>query len=421
MVALLLTWVAPLWGSIPQSLAQMLAAIESDVRRLRELAEKSPATVEFISQQEANQRFEQSYAEDSDQERVAQAHLFYWALDLIERDADLQALSLANDQGSILGYYNSESKTMTLIQPEKTAPHRLTYPQKLIYAHEYAHALQDQYFDLDALRERYRDSTNFDLHLSLTALIEGDAEFIKLDYALEQWSKNQAAFERDMEAAENADNSHAEPLDLPTIFDAISHFLYVVGREFVTKLWIEDGWPGVNRAFRNRPPTTSEQIYHPMRYLAREEAIVIEAPLLNAQINDGWRLAYYDAVGEFFLRQHLMTHLSESAAARLADGWGGDRMLIFSDADNKMIRWVWYQAWDDANETKQFASNYPRFLDRRYEKGSEDGRCWVGETAHCFARISETETRISMAANRVTALAMLAFDAGAASSPPLTP
>ena len=407
LLALLLIWAAPLWGSVPPSLAQALAAIESDVRWLRELGAKSLANVEFITQAEANQRFERSYAEDGDPALMAQARLFWRALDLLAPDMDLEALALAHDQATVSGFYSSDSETMVIFMPQTPAANRLPLEQKLTYAHEYVHALQDQHFDLAALWEDIGESASFDQRLSLSALIEGDAHFVTWDYFFKLKDENSAAIERELEAWADLEE---ETLDMPPIFDAIDEFIYEVGEEFVYQLWVERDWRGVNRAFRSRPPQTSEQIYHPEKYMNKEAALEVNPPDLGRRVPEGWRLAYDDVVGEFYLRQHLQTQLSVARAKSLAKGWGGDRLRIFADEASDDLIWVWYQLWDNAKEAAQFAGDYPHFLNKRYEAESEDGQCWVGETTHCFARISETETRVSMAANPAAALALLGLD-----------
>ena len=405
LLALLLTWVAPLQGGIPPSLAQVLAAIEDDVRRLRELEAKSLSTVEFITQQEANQRFERSYAEKRDAEPMAQAQLFWRALDLVEADVDLEALSLAYDQATISGFYGSDSETMVIILPQKLAvANRLPLAQKLTYAHEYVHALQDQHFDLSALWEGIGESSSFDQRLSLSALIEGDANFVTWEYFFKLREENSAAIQREMEAWEDVED---ETRYMPAIFNAINEFVYEAGEEFVYQLWFKTHWRGVNKAFHNRLPQTSEQIYHPHKYFNKEAALEVNPPDLGPRIDEGWRLAYDDVVGEFYLRQHLLTQLSANRATVGAQGWGGDRLHIYTDAAGDGMMWVWYQLWDSAKEAAEFAGDYSHFLNLRYESESDDGQCWSGETMHCFARISETETRISMAADQETALALL--------------
>ena len=406
-IALLLILVARLVGGVASTRQYELAAIEADVRVLRELQPLSEAGMEFITQQEADRYFERIYEENNDPEQWALAKLFYQALDLIEPNADLEALSLAYDKSFIGGYYHFDSETMLVILPENPPPtNTLPLNQKLIYAHEYVHALQDQHFDLSALWERADDSDNFDSSLSLSALIEGDANFVMWDYLYELWLENPVAVERELEDWEDAADGQAAA-EVPAIFSAISQFKYDEGSDFITELRFKRGWAGVHDAFRDNPPQTSEQIYHPKKYYRGEGAIEIEPPDHSALLEEGWRLAYDNRVGEFYLRQYLKTNLYNSEAATLAKGWGGDRLQIFMSAANDEMMWVWYQVWDNDREASQFAAKYPHFLDLRYDWVDSDGRCWSGETTHCFAQINETETRISMAADRSTALALL--------------
>ena len=403
-LVLLLTLVARIRGGILPSYQYELAGIEADVRRLRQLQQTNTVRFEFITKEEADRRWDRSFAEHSEPEPDAQLLLFYRALDLIERDFDLNSATLEYTKSQTSGYYDSDAKMMVIILPEHSPlMHTLNLAQELTYVHEYAHALQDQRFDLGALAKRTSESNNLDFQLSQSALVEGDASFVTLDYLLEQWRESSAAVEHELEATKPRETAE---LDSPAILYAISEFKYEIGKDFVTELWIQRGWRGVDRAYSDNPPQTSEQILHPERYLAGEGALPVAMPEHSALIEEGWRIGYDNAVGEFILRQHLESRRL-AGSHRLADGWGGDRLRIFTSDKGEDMIWVWYQVWDSERDAREFVEGYRLFLDQRYAAESTDGQCWSSETTHCFARTSATETRITMAPDRETARALL--------------
>jgi hypothetical protein len=68
-------------------------------------------------------------------------------------------------------------------------------------------------------------------------------------------------------------------------------------------------------------PISTEQILHPARYVAgdRPDALAFESP-------GRYTVRYEDGLGEFEIRLLLQQHLGDdSAAARFAAGWDGDR------------------------------------------------------------------------------------------------
>ena len=53
------------------------------------------------------------------------------------------------------------------------------------------------------------------------------------------------------------------PPDLPAIILEERDFIYFTGWSFVDYIQYELGWEGINRAYTENPPETSEHIYHP--------------------------------------------------------------------------------------------------------------------------------------------------------------
>ena len=70
-------------------------------------------------------------------------------LGLLSPDADLHGLLVNLYAENILGYYNRQDKKMYLVSGKTT----LGPEDKVTLAHEYTHALQDQYFDLGKIQE----------------------------------------------------------------------------------------------------------------------------------------------------------------------------------------------------------------------------------------------------------------------------
>ena len=199
-----------------------------------------------------------------------------------------------------------------------------------------------------------------------------------------------------------------EPELPPAIIEAIE-FPYRQGYLFIAEVIAALGWEGVNQALRDNPPQTTEQIYHPQRYLAGEGAMPVSMPDQSEIVGAAWRRTYDGSVGEFFLRQHLQVYLPEFQADDLASGWGGDRMRIFTNEADGQLIWVLYQKWDSPHDAGEFTRGYQHLLERRYRQVSDDGLCWVAETTHCMAQVGEKETRISAAPQVETALALMAL------------
>ncbi len=387
-------------------LRAQIIEIEREVSEIRGLERLRETTLTFRSRDQiVAESAEETTSPDEDMERL---HAFYRALELIPPDLDLAQTFREYFSGNIAGYFEFEAEAITILRKPGTQYATLAIFERLLYAHEFMHVIQDQHYDLTQIWERVGESDNYDLALATEALIEGDADAVEwalADRLLTRMSDRQLSYQIRQAEQMMTVSGRSEPA--PAVIEAVFNFPYEQGRAFVESLVEHGGWEHVHLAFTSDPPQSSEQIYHPQRYLAGEAPIVVSLPDLVAIIGEGKHQVFDGVVGEFYLRQHLMTILSPSRATAAASGWGGDRLQIYKDSAADDLMWVWHLVWDGAEDAFEFAWAYRRFLDLRYDRANSDGRCWRRETTHCFARISASETRISMAADQATALALL--------------
>ena len=385
-----------------------LQAIAAIVAEVRELRPRKHTPVEFLAPQAAQEDLDLLFEYFYPADWIETYQHFLTALDLVAADIDLGALIQEFLSANVGGYYDFNADKMVVItRLDRLTSDGLALPEKVIYAHEFAHALQDQHFDLAAIRERMAIGANFDAELAHLALIEGDAMLT------EQFALQRLLYKGRGPANAEFDLGNAPPLtdEMPPIIQQAFYFPYLDGASFVSSLHRVRGWRGINRALSDHPPETTEQIIHPQRYLAQEGAKAIKLPDDSALLDEGWLRLYDGAIGEFYLRQHLQLQLEDRTVEKLADGWGGDRLRIYKHPSTGELMWLWYQVWDRVEDAAEFAEGYPKYLDARFGSGTVDGNCWRGETNRCFTRVSPTETRLSMAADRDLALALLTLDA----------
>ena len=383
--------------------------IEAAVIDIRQLERLEDAALNIQTPEEYEAGLAERFEEDFSDEDAADGLRFYRALDLIESDVDLEAAYFNLLTDSVGGYYDPETDEMTIIlDSEQGDGDELPPWDSLIYAHEFAHALQDQHYDLEALIDQAGESDNYDLQLAMDALIEGDASKVTFDYfdRMTQDIDSRALEEMALQAEiEMSSRQTAE--SIPAIIEESFMFPYEAGRKFVDYIVKKLGWAGVDRAFRENPPQSAEHILHPWRYLDGDLPLEVSLPDPSAVISGDWRPVYDNAAGEFYLRQHLETQLP---APLVTHGWGGDRLRLFTDEASDGLLWIWQLAWDSPKDADRFNHRYGVFLNRRYAMLDEDGPCWTADETHCFKPISETETRITYAADPTVALALLDLD-----------
>jgi hypothetical protein len=204
-------------------------------------------------------------------------------------------------------------------------------------AHELVHALQDQYYDLGS-RLSYQADAN-DRESAIEALAEGDATSAMMDLLLVESGRRSVDIPDDVFAAEveGSMTSTPEGADVPRVLRDSLVAPYVDGMVFVNALRrrgmskhgsADGGWSAVDDAWKS-PPTTTEQLLHLDKYDAREPPEAVPAPTSPPGT---WTTLYEDAFGEEGLRIAAEEWMSKKSAKLLAEGWAGDRAVLFKKA-----------------------------------------------------------------------------------------
>ena len=224
---------------------------------------------------------------------------------------------------------------------------------ELVVAHELTHALQDQYWGLPGDAEP-ATASNTDRVLARRALLEGDATWASFATvkggALDDATRARVLRQMNGLPAELA----AALPDVPELLRASLAFQYQGGTIFVDRLLARGGWAAVDRAQAD-PPVSTAQVLHPERYLAaaRDAPTPIALGTTPALRRAGFELVLADTMGELIVRILVGRVLPPEQAARVADGWDGDRLVAFARGTSLLVAWM--TAWDSEADAFEFA------------------------------------------------------------------
>jgi len=271
----------------------------------------------------------------------------YKALGLLPDDASLKDIYLELQGSQVIGYYDSTVDELFIVSRSGT----LGPTERLTYAHEFTHELQDRHFDLESLGldEAFDEG---DRALAVLGLVEGDAVSAQTTWMIEHLTPAELA----QVAAESADPEMLAILArTPAILLETSLFPYQAGAAFVSTLLAGGGYDGVNAAF-DRLPESTEQILHPEKYAAGEAPIDVElSDDLASRFGAGWTLDAQDTLGELQLRVWLREGGVRGDVARVAtEGWGGDRLALLAaqGAGGDVV--VLVTEWDSTGDAGEF-------------------------------------------------------------------
>jgi hypothetical protein len=317
----------------------VLQQIEDDVSGLRGLAPLRDVQLRFLDQAALQRflvdRFNQDYLpseRESDQKLLS-------TLGLIDPKEDVSQTLLDVLQEQVLGIYNQDDKVMYVVGDRS----QIGPDEKATFAHEFTHALQDQYYDLTRLAPKHPG--NDDQALAISALTEGDAVLVQ-----RLWTQQKLSQTELNQIGQGGADSRL--FSAPVFLREQLLFPYTDGFNFVRQVYqTQGGYPALEDVYKN-PPESTEQILHPEKYRAHERPVDVSLADLSLTMGAGWRKISSNVMGELDLRLVLQQLSDRPSAVRGSSGWGGDRWQLL-EKDGKPAL-VLKSVWDSDNDARNF-------------------------------------------------------------------
>lgn len=295
----------------PDELEALVEELSGFVEQQRGREFEEPVEVEVLDDTEFEDRLLEDFDEDLDEIEESGDELT--ALGFLEPGTDYAEEQRGLLGAAVVGFYDPETGELVVRGAELSPYVRITI------VHELVHALDDQHFELD--RPEY-DEAESEVGLGFSAVVEGTATVVEEAYRATLTPQEQA----EAEAEEQALGLGIDA-DIPLVLIDLLTAPYVVGEAFVGELLEAGGADELAEAFED-PPSTSEQLLEPERYLAGEEAVEVQAPPADGEVFDE------GAFGALLLAVLLGTTASDPAI----EGWGGDHYVAWYEGEQTCLR-----------------------------------------------------------------------------------
>ena len=271
------------------------------------------------------------------------------APNVIDRLIDLYATQ-------VVAFYDPEPRRFFMVKGGEAALGPLDAvggegsAEKIVFAHELMHALQDEAMHLDRRMKDLKD--NGDRGQALQSLLEGEATLVMIKVAVAELPGGEAAEEAmaPLLSAGAIDKSEI-PKGVPDYFVEQLFSPYVDGIAYVSAAVKKGGWPEVDRLWRNPPASTAEILHGPTTPPPVENLLQAN---VDALAPPGYKRLYTDTVGEWTIRFLLRRTLPEPEADRAAALWRGDRIAFFSAGSS--IAYTWTIRCDGPGGAERFAA-----------------------------------------------------------------
>jgi hypothetical protein len=272
---------------------------------------KSFPVIEIIDESEFHERLSIDWATFDELEPDTDFEAWQ-VLGLVDRDVRPGEDFLPGSTAGVLGVYLSDEEELWVRAGD------LSLFAQSVLVHELTHAHDDQWFDLERLD--YAMVTS-DRVSSIGAAIEGNAMRVE-----DLWRASLS--EADQDTVSDQEFNSLTPEELaelqayPEVLIAVQAWPYREGLSFVEWVAEEGGEDAVDEML-NRPPLTTEQVFHADAWIDRERARFPSAPKIE-----------YEAKGEGMLGELVLSLLLGQDAA---EGWGGDAFVLYEHDDQRCV------------------------------------------------------------------------------------
>lgn len=347
---------------LPSAIALQMNLIETDVATLRGLPHAENVGRVLLTPDQLRQHVLNDFLAEYTPEEAANDAVVLRVFGLLPNDYDLLSLYRELLSEQVAGFYDDDERTMFVVQGQS-----FLGPQRMTYAHEYVHALQDAAYDIDdglGFNDAQCDADS-ERCAAIQALLEGDASLA------EQFWLYQHATPQDMQQIMEFYSQYSSPVydNAPAFLKEDFLFPYTAGKEFVQALYNEGGWDAVDAAYL-APPVSTEQILHPEKY-GDDVPQAVTLPNLQAVLGTNWEELDAGVMGEWYTYLLMaraddpLVRQSDANARHAAAGWDGDAYAVYRQTSGEAVAMAFSLVWDTPEDAGQFGEIFGAYLAER--------------------------------------------------------
>jgi hypothetical protein len=280
------------------------------------------------------------------------------AFGLLPKNFDLDNFLVDLLTEQIAGLYDPKKHEFYIadwIQPDE---------QRMVMSHELTHALQDQYFHIEAWERAAKP--NDDAELARESVLEGSAMAGMLEYILRDKGlklKDLPDIDPSVFVGDLSDTPMLKKAP-PFIKDSLM-FPYFDGLRFSLSVLRTGGWGGFDAIFA-KPPANTQQIMHPSLYRAGKVPAPLKVDLPAGVPGSGWNKLEENCMGEFGWQEVVKQFLGDDIAKKVTAEWDGDDYATFEQKDTKALMLFTRTRFNDQDSANRFFEIYSAALKKKY-------------------------------------------------------
>ncbi|MGD0260970.1 MAG: hypothetical protein ABSD29_14235 [Verrucomicrobiota bacterium] len=302
--------------------------------------------------------------------------LLAW-LDMVPPHTDLKSVYADYLADQVAGLYDSDAKEMCIPSfsggttnaakraTEKKLAEISSEIEDIVLAHEFTHALEDQYWPLDDPQDHdFKAST--DRGTAHDFVTEGSATREMIEVIPAQWGRESVGgyflfwnlihsglgeLVLNYALSDAWKSSDALVAGVPEPLARTEAMPYSFGYCFCTKVMRKWGLDGLDYIY-NHPPVSSAQVMHPKKcWEWRDLPVQINLP---ETLPGDWNQVSLDSVGEAGMAVLFGCQFKNlNHGLELARGWDGDHVAFYEGSGGHRLL-LWASAWDSTNAAGRY-------------------------------------------------------------------
>jgi hypothetical protein len=352
-----------------KQLCAQITPLAEKITRISGMTMRHPVPCDFISKAKIAEFLNKRVKDAAKPEELRAEELTLKKFGLVPADFDLakSTVDLLTEQAAAFYDYDKKKLFVTDSTPSDS--------QEPVLAHEIAHAIADQNYNLARFIRQGRKSD--DGSTARLAVMEGQATWLMseiLARKMGQSLKDSPALLQMMSGVSDNGAGQFPVFDNSPLYLRLTLvFPYTKGMLFQHAAFDRDGQYGFAEVFL-KPPVSTQQILHPDKYFNGVQPTHPELP--DPHLAKGYKSLVGGSLGELEHSILLEQFLGKARAAEIAPHWRGSNFGLMENRKANRVVLLYAAEWDSAGAARQYFECYRQLLARKWKQMSV-----AGETA----------------------------------------
>ncbi|HLH00376.1 MAG TPA: hypothetical protein VKX49_28990 [Bryobacteraceae bacterium] len=366
-VAFLVSSLAPVAAAPP--MFSEIGAMEQRLSEITGLQFRRMIPYSVMNKEQLRRYLEQRVKDTIKPADIRGEELTLKLLGLVPADFDLRqnTIDLLTEQAA--AFYDYNKKKLFMLDDGSGAD------EEIALVHELAHGLADQHFRLGKyISESMRSD---DAATARQAVMEGQASWLMTAYLSKKaggrGEVSDAVLDLMTHTMEVSPDQYPVYSKSPAYIRDMLVFPYADGMVFQNAVFQKLGQEGFSEVFR-RPPSSTQQIIHPDRYLAHAEPQIPDAPEIPAARE--FRKLAEGTLGELDYRILVSQYAGKEPGQEMAAHLSGSSYELLEHKHDGWAALAYSSTWDSPESAAKFFEMYTQVL-----RGKNEGLDFNAQTA----------------------------------------